>query len=65
MALVRSNGLEFDVEVHGDPAGTPLLLVMGLGMPAALWPDEVVATFVRYLGLKLSHMKFLPVADAA
>ena len=47
MALVRSNGLEFDVEVHGDPAGTPLLLVMGLGMPAALWPDEVVAALVR------------------
>ena len=27
--------------------------------------QTVVATFVRYLGLKLSHMKFLPVADAA
>ncbi len=46
MALVRSNGLDLDVEVQGDPSGTPLVLVMGLGMPAALWPDEVVATFV-------------------
>jgi pimeloyl-ACP methyl ester carboxylesterase len=42
MSIVRANGLEFDVEVHGDPAGTPLLLVMGLGMPSALWPDEFV-----------------------
>ena len=47
MALVRSNGIDLDVEVHGDPAGTPLLLVMGLGMPAALWPDEFVAALVR------------------
>jgi len=46
MALVRSNGLDFDVGVHGDPGGVPLLLVMGLGMPSALWPDEFVATLV-------------------
>lgn len=44
MALVRSNGIDLDVEVHGDPAGTPLLLVMGLGMPAALWPDPLIET---------------------
>lgn len=47
VTLLRSNGIELDVEVHGDPAGTPLLLVMGLGMPAALWPEEFVATLVQ------------------
>jgi len=47
MAVIRSNGLDFDVDVHGDPAGTPLLLIMGLGMPSALWPDEFVAALAR------------------
>jgi pimeloyl-ACP methyl ester carboxylesterase len=47
MTTVASNGLSLDVEVHGDPAAPPLLLVMGLGMPAALWPDEFVAALVQ------------------
>jgi len=46
MSLVRANGLELDFQVHGDLAAPPLLLVMGLGMPAALWPDEFVAALV-------------------
>jgi len=47
MPTVASNGLSLDVEVHGDPTAPPLLLVMGLGMPAALWPDEFVAALVQ------------------
>jgi pimeloyl-ACP methyl ester carboxylesterase len=42
MAVVQSNGLTFDYEVLGEPTAPPVLLVMGLGMPAALWPDEFV-----------------------
>jgi proline iminopeptidase len=47
MATRPSNGLNFDVEVHGEPDAPALLLVMGLGMPAALWPDEFVAALVQ------------------
>jgi proline iminopeptidase len=43
MTLVEANGLKFDVAVTGDAAAPPLLLIMGLGMPAALWPDEFIA----------------------
>lgn len=47
MSIVRANGLELDFQVHGDLAAPPLLLVMGLGMPSALWPDEFVAALVN------------------
>ena len=47
MSIVRANGLELDFQVHGDLAAPPLLLVMGLGMPTALWPDEFVAALVN------------------
>jgi proline iminopeptidase len=42
MTPVEVNGLKFDVAVAGDAAAPPLLLIMGLGMPAALWPDEFI-----------------------
>ena len=44
MPLVEANGLQIDAEVHGEPGAPVVLLVMGLGMPAALWPDPVVQT---------------------
>jgi len=44
MPLVAANGLTIDCEVHGDPAAPVVLLIMGLGMPSALWPDPVVQT---------------------
>ena len=44
MPVVEANGLKIDCEVHGDPGAPTVLLVMGLGMPAALWPDPVVQT---------------------
>lgn len=44
MPVVEANGLRIDAEVHGDPGGPVVLLVMGLGMPAALWPDPMVQT---------------------
>ena len=42
MPLVAANGLQIDAEVHGEPGAPVILLIMGLGMPAALWPDAVV-----------------------
>jgi pimeloyl-ACP methyl ester carboxylesterase len=42
MSVVEANGLKIDCEVHGDPGAPTILLIMGLGMPAALWPDPVV-----------------------
>ena len=44
MPRVAANGLQVDCEVHGEPGAPVVLLVMGLGMPAALWPDPVVQT---------------------
>jgi pimeloyl-ACP methyl ester carboxylesterase len=44
MPRVEANRLQVDCEVHGAPGAPVVLLVMGLGMPAALWPDPVVQT---------------------
>ena len=46
MPTLEANGLTLDYELRGDPAAPPLLLVMGLGMPSALWPDEFVQALV-------------------
>ena len=43
MALVQANGLTLDVEDLGPPEDIPVLLIMGLGMPAVLWPDAFIA----------------------
>lgn len=46
MPAVKVNAIELDYSVLGDPSATPLLLVMGLGMPAALWPDSLLQRLV-------------------
>jgi pimeloyl-ACP methyl ester carboxylesterase len=38
-----ANGIELTYEVLGDPAGEPLVLVMGLGMQMIAWPDDFCA----------------------
>jgi pimeloyl-ACP methyl ester carboxylesterase len=40
---VQANGLAFEVEESGPRNGTPVLLVMGLGMQLIAWPAEFVA----------------------
>jgi proline iminopeptidase len=42
MPAAHANGIDLAYEVRGDPSAPPVLLVMGLGMPLALWPDAFV-----------------------
>jgi pimeloyl-ACP methyl ester carboxylesterase len=42
MPMVQANGIGLDCGVLGDPLAPPVLLIMGLGMPAALWPDALL-----------------------
>lgn len=42
MPIVEANGLRIDCEVQGEASAPVVLLVMGLGMPSALWPDPLV-----------------------
>jgi proline iminopeptidase len=46
--IVRANGLDIDVEQFGDPAAPPVLLIMGLAMPAAAWPTEFIGRLLRH-----------------
>lgn len=49
---VAANGLTFDVEEYGDAAAPPVLLIMGLAMPAAAWPDEFIERLLQH-GLRV------------
>lgn len=42
MALLRIHGIDLAYERSGDPRGTPILLIMGLGMQLVSWPEEFV-----------------------
>jgi pimeloyl-ACP methyl ester carboxylesterase len=37
---VQANGIEIAYETFGDPSGSPVLLVMGLGTQMIAWPEE-------------------------
>ncbi len=50
--LVDSNGLKFDVEEFGGHDAPAVLLVMGLAMPAAAWPDEFIERLLQH-GLRV------------
>ncbi len=47
MAIAARNELRFEYDTFGDVGAPPLLLVQGLGMPAAMWPDAFIETLVR------------------
>jgi len=44
--LVAANGVEIWTEDFGDPSHPTVLLVMGAGGQAILWPDELIDAFV-------------------
>ncbi len=46
MPATTANGITIEYEDHGDPAATPILLVMGLGGQLTLWPIELVEALV-------------------
>jgi proline iminopeptidase len=46
MPIAAGNGLRFDYESFGALDAPVILLVQGLGMPAAMWPDVFVQTLV-------------------
>ncbi|MBN8500278.1 MAG: alpha/beta fold hydrolase [Sphingomonadales bacterium] len=47
MPSITANGITIEYETHGDPAGPPLLLIMGLGAQLTLWPVELVEALTR------------------
>ncbi|WP_426106166.1 alpha/beta fold hydrolase [Massilia sp. TSP1-1-2] len=42
MPYTRVNGVRIAYQTSGDPAGPPLLLIMGLGMQLTGWPEDFV-----------------------
>ena len=42
MPTTVANGVALAYETRGDPAASPLVLIMGLGMPLVFWPDAFV-----------------------
>ncbi len=46
MPIAASNELRFDYESFGALDAPAILLIQGLGMPAAMWPDVFVETLV-------------------
>ena len=46
MTTAHVNGIDIEYEVHGEDAGEPLLLVMGLGAQLIAWPDGFVELLV-------------------
>jgi len=46
MPIATGNGLRFDYESFGARDAPAILLIQGLGMPAAMWPDVFVDTLV-------------------
>lgn len=47
MPRAQVNGLEIEYETLGDPAGMPMLLIMGLGMQLVDWPDSFCRQLVE------------------
>ncbi len=46
MPQIDANGISLYVETHGDPDGTPLMLVRGLGSQIVHWPRAFIDGFV-------------------
>lgn len=47
MPRAKSNGIEIEYETLGDPAGAPVLLIMGLGAQLVRWPEAFCQALVQ------------------
>ncbi len=47
-ATLVSNGMSIAYQASGDPTGTPVLLIMGLGMQLTSWPPDFVDGLVDH-----------------
>jgi len=45
---VSSNGLDIEVDRRDVPGGTPLLMIMGLGMQLVAWPADLVSALAGH-----------------
>ncbi|HSN73253.1 MAG TPA: alpha/beta fold hydrolase, partial [Steroidobacteraceae bacterium] len=52
MTRVAVDRIELDYEDFGETAAPAVLLIMGLGMPGAMWPDTLVEALVGH-GLRV------------
>ncbi len=77
MPIIDANGTGIYVECHGDPDGTPILLVRGLGSQIIHWPDAMIGCFVDHgmrvivpdnrdagLSQKLDELETIPADEA-
>ncbi len=46
MPQIKANGIDVEVERHGDPTATPLLMIRGLGTQIIHWPQDMIDGFV-------------------
>lgn len=46
MAQIKANGIDIEVERHGDPAAPPLLMIRGLGTQIIHWPKDMIDAFI-------------------
>jgi proline iminopeptidase len=44
---ISHHGITLCYQTDGDPGGTPLLLIMGLGMQLTSWPESLIAPLVQ------------------
>lgn len=47
MPAVSANGISIAYDTAGEPSGTPVLLIMGLGMQLVAWPEDFVDGLVE------------------
>jgi pimeloyl-ACP methyl ester carboxylesterase len=47
MPIASHDGLQLEYEVVGEAGAPAVLLVMGLGMPAAMWPPEFISALLE------------------
>jgi pimeloyl-ACP methyl ester carboxylesterase len=45
--LIKANNIDLYYEERGDPTGSPILLIMGLGRQMIAWPEAFMAELAK------------------